>query len=115
MSKFMRNILKKETGMTLIEILLSLGIFAFMFLFMAQITKQNYRQVKKMSKDSRNFHSLSHIRDIMSHDFRGVSYMLDLNHNLDAKFPIEEETLSEVSLNKVPNPKSKYKKNPSLF
>ena len=104
---------QKEKGMTLIEMLLSLGIFAFMFIFIAQIMKQNYRQVNKMSKDSRSSHSQSHILDIMRQDFRGVSYLLDVNHNLYAKFPIEEVEDSQTQ--KVFHQKSKYKKNSAFL
>ena len=116
MKKPLIDLFKKETGMTLIEILLSVGIFAFMFVFIAQITKQNYRQVKKVMEDSRSVHSVSHILDIMRQDFRGVSYLLDINHNLYAQFPIEEEEETLEDKNKESfNQKGKYRQTPLFF
>lgn len=106
--------LRKETGMTLLEILVSVGIFAFMFIFIAQITKQNYRQVKKMTEDSQAVHSLSHILDTMRQDFRGISYLLDTNHNLYAQFPIEEEDFVESESQK-PLDQPPYKQIPLFF
>lgn len=90
-SKFKPGGQKYQRGMTLLEVLVSISIFAFMFLFIAQVTKQSHRQVKKIKKDTRSSYSLSHVLDIMRQDFRGVAYLLDLNYNFYAQFPIEME------------------------
>jgi len=73
-------------GMTLLEMLVALGLFAFMFAFIAQIVRQNHRQVRKISQDVQWKSSLSNTLDLMRSDFRGVAYFLDINENLRIHF-----------------------------
>lgn len=81
----------KSNGMTLLETLIALGIFAFMFIFISQFVKQSYRQSSKSKKNIYSTSSLFNIFDLMRQDFQGVGYLLDLNENLNIKFPIEEQ------------------------
>ena len=46
-------------GMTLLEMLVALGLFAFIFAFIAQVVRQNYRQVRKIGQDVQWRSSLS--------------------------------------------------------
>ena len=78
-------------GMTLLETLVALSIFAFMFVFISQFVKQSHRQAKKSKKNIYSTSSLFNIFDLMKQDFQGVGYFLDLNENLNIKFPIERQ------------------------
>ena len=80
---------KYKKGMTLLEMLISVGIFAFMFMFISQLVRQSYRQTKKLKKGVTVSDSLSHSLEILKRDFRGASYFLDTNENLRIQFPIE--------------------------
>lgn len=79
----------KCKGMTLLEILISISILTFMFIFISQIIRQNYRQNKKIKQDIQTSSSLSHTLDLIRQDLQGVSYLLDLNANLNLQFPME--------------------------
>lgn len=80
---------KHKKGMSLLEMLVALGIFAFMFMFIAQFLKQNHRQTKKIKKDIQFKSSLSHVISLIRQDFKGVAYFLDLNDNLNLYFPAQ--------------------------
>ena len=80
----------KSKGMTLLEILVALGIFAIMFVFISRTVQQNHRQAKKFKQDIQFKSSLSNTLDLIRQDFQGVGYFLDLNENLTIQFPIEK-------------------------
>lgn len=77
----------RSHGLTLLEMLIAMSIFSFMFIFISQITKQSYRQVKKIQSKNRHALSLSNALDVMRQDFRGAFYFVDINHNLYSHFP----------------------------
>ena len=102
----------KAKGMTLLEVIVAISVFAFMFVFIAQITKQSHRQVRKIKRDVHSSSSLSNILDLIRQDFQGVGYLLDTNKNLNIQFPIEED--KPFSLNENANlDKLKTSKNES--
>ena len=89
---------RQSRGMTLLEALIALGIFAFMFLFIAQMSRQNYRQAKKMKKKLNVDSSLTHVMDLIRRDFRSVSFFLDVNDNFYTQFPLEEREENDIRL-----------------
>ena len=81
-------------GLSLLEVLLALGIFSFMFVVITQIVEQNYRQGKKMQTDIRQNSRFDNVRDLLKTDLASVSFFLDVNANFRRYFPLgEEETL----------------------
>lgn len=78
-------------GFTLLEILVAIGVFAFMFIFIAQAVRQSYRQAGKIKKDVQFKQSFSHVLDLIRRDFQGVAYFLDVNDNLNSYFPVEKD------------------------
>ena len=79
---------KSPKGMTLLEAIVALGIFAFMFVFIAQFVRQSHRQARKIKKDLQLSGSLSSVLDLMRRDFQSVSYLLDINQNFRFYFPL---------------------------
>ena len=90
-----KNISSK--GMTLLEMIVALGLFAFMFAFIAQMVKQNHRQVQKIRRDVQWKSSLFNALDLMRHDFRGVAYFLDMNENMGIHFPMVQDKEDSLS------------------
>lgn len=88
---------QKSKGMTLLETLVALGLFAFMFVFLSQVVRQSHRQARKAKKDIHSISSLSNTLNLIRRDFQGIGYLLDINENLNIKFPIQEknDSLSE--------------------
>ena len=82
---------EKSRGMTLLETLVALGIFAFMFIFISQFVRQSYRRASKSKRNIYTTSSLFNIFDLMRQDFQGIGYLLDLNENLNIQFPIEQK------------------------
>ena len=107
---------KHSKGMTLLEILLALSLFAFMFIFISQMLRQSYRQARKIKQDIDSKSSLSHILELMRQDFQAVSYQLDLNENLNRNFPIESPLPSkEQEVWEVEPKKKQNSDQPSIF
>ena len=82
---------KDDQGMTLLEVLVALSLFAFMFVFITRSLQQSHRQAKKIKQDIHWTSSLSHVLDLIKQDFQGVAYLLDINQNLNIRFPMEED------------------------
>ncbi len=95
--------MKHSQGMSLLEILIALGVFVFMFTFISQVVKQNYRHAKKLKQGIQVTSSLSGVLSLMRQDFNGVAYLLDINENLDIRFPLEQKDYSSQS-DDQPNP-----------
>ena len=89
---------KDHQGMTLLEALVALSLFAFMFVFITRTLQQSHRQAKKIKQDIRWTSSLSHVLDLIRQDFQGVGYLLDINQNLNIRFPIEKDKDQPVSI-----------------
>ena len=102
-------------GMTLLEAILALSIFAFMFIFVVQSFKQSHRQVRKIKEDIQWTSSLSNVLDLMRRDFQGVAYLVDFNENLDVEFPMEQEEEKVVSTETQETIENKEKKTGKLF
>ena len=80
-------------GMTLLEMLVALGLFAFMFMFISQSLRQSHRQARKIKKDIQWKSSLSNVLNLMRQDLQGVSYFLDIHKSLEIQFyPKEGQT-----------------------
>ena len=75
-------------GMTLMEMLVALGIFSFMFIFITQTVKQSRRQVQKMTKNIHKDSSFNHVIDLIKRDFSSVGFFFDINDNFRKNFPL---------------------------
>ena len=82
---------RPNKGMTLLETLIALGLFAVMFVFISRAVQQSHRQTRKIKQDIQIASSLSQILDLIRRDLQGVAYLLDLNENLNIQFPIEQK------------------------
>ncbi len=80
-----------KRGMTLLEMLLALSLFAFMFVFIAQTVKQSHRQARKIKRDAQWSASFSNVLDLIRRDFQGAGYFLDINDILRASLPLDPE------------------------
>lgn len=78
-------------GMTLLEIIVALALFSFLFVFIVQVLKQNHRQAKKIKQDIQWSSSLFHVLSLIRSDFQGVSYLLDFNDTLNLHFPMNPD------------------------
>ena len=87
--------IRSSRGMSLLEVLLALSIFAFMFVFISRAVKQNYRQANKLSQGIRSKNSFSHSLSMMRRDLRSLSYFVDIHENLAISFPPQEESSDE--------------------
>ena len=86
-----------EKGLSLIEVLLSLAVFAFMFVVITQIMEQNYRQGKKMQSDIKQNSRFDNVKDLLRSDLSAVSFFLDVNANFKQNFPLEKQKQSVIS------------------
>ena len=80
-----------SAGMTLLEMMASLGLFTLMFIFVVQIVKQNQRQTKKIQQGIQTKSSLSSVLSLIRRDLYQASFHLDLNANLQAHFPMKRD------------------------
>ena len=82
--------MKNAKGMSLLEMLVSLGIFAFMFVFITQVVRQNQRQTLKVKQELDKKSSFDHVIDLIKKDLNSVSFLFDLSHNFRKNFPLRD-------------------------
>ncbi len=87
---FFKKSARSIYGMTLLEMLLALGLFAFMSVFISQTLRQSYRHARKVGQDIQFKNSLSHVLSLIRKDLLSTAYLLDINANFNIHFPIEE-------------------------
>ncbi|MCZ0932040.1 MAG: type II secretion system protein [Oligoflexia bacterium] len=104
--------MKASKGMTLLEMLVSLGIFTFMFVFITQVVKQSQRQARQLKKDIYNRSSFDYIVDLIRKDFNSAGFFFDLNDNFKQNFPLAKD--SNESKNKAINDVLKKERKSSL-
>ena len=104
--------MNRSKGMTLLEMLVSLGIFTFMFIFITQVVKQSQRQVRKIKQEIHKTSSFDHVIELIKKDFNSVSFLLDLNDNFRHSFPVKRN-LDESSNRLSPDLSNKKLKNSS--
>ena len=76
---------------SLLEMLVALGLFSFLFLFITQIVRQNHRQVTKIKEDLKLTDSIYHIVNLIKLDLSSSTYFLDLSYNFRTHFPLKTE------------------------
>ena len=86
--------MKTSQGMTLLEMLVALGVFTFMVVFITQAVKQSQRHVQKIKKNTDSASSFNHVIDLIRKDFNSVDFFFDLNDGFRKTFPIRK-TLQE--------------------
>ena len=98
--------MSKCKGMSLLEMLISLGLFSFMFVFIIQFVRQNQRQVRKINQELSQNSSFDHVIDLIKKDFNSISFLFDLNSNFSQNFPVEknQEALQAPSVRTAPKP-----------
>ena len=85
-------ILKQSKAFSLLEMLVALSAFAFLFLFVMQAVKQSHRQANKIKEDLEIKDSIYHIVNLIKGDLFFSTYFLDLNRNLENHFPLQEDS-----------------------
>ena len=83
--------LKNSKAFSLLEIMVSLGLFTFLFLFITQIVRQNYRQTAKIKTDLEVTGSIYPILNLIKQDLFAATYFLDLSYNFNTHFPVKSE------------------------
>ncbi|MBC6415860.1 MAG: prepilin-type N-terminal cleavage/methylation domain-containing protein [Bdellovibrionales bacterium] len=86
-------ILKNSKAFSLLEILVALSIFTFLFLSIVQIVKQTRRHVNKIQGNLQAKDSIYNSLNLIKRDLSSSTYFLDLNQNLKQNFPLEESDL----------------------
>jgi len=112
------KIFKNVGAFSLLELLVALSVFAFLFLFITQLVRQNHRQAAKIKKDLKMTGSIYHTVNLIQYDLFASAYFLDLNLNFKTHFPLKkEEDALQSSLTQVPNTTvfSDSKNNKDLF
>ena len=92
-------------GFSLLELLVALALFTFLFLFLTQMVRQNHRHVAKIKKDLELVGATHNSINLIKSDLSSVSYFLDLNYNFRRHFFIDadQEPVVMVSLDFIPN------------
>ena len=107
--------MKSFKGMTLLELLISLGIFSFMAVFMTQLVRQSRRQAQKIKQDVHQNSSFDNVIDLIKKDFSSTGFFLDLNDNFRQNFPVKQnlnESKSRALLNSSDKNPSSSKNRP---
>ncbi|MCY4321253.1 MAG: hypothetical protein OXC37_02455 [Bdellovibrionaceae bacterium] len=84
-------------GMTLLEMLLSLGIFTFMFIFITQTVKQSRRYAQKVKQDIDKRSSFDYVSELIKKDFNSASFLFDLNDNFRKNFPVRKNLEEQIN------------------
>lgn len=87
-----------KKGFSLVEILVAVGLFSIMMVFITQILRLNLRQKTKIDSFISHQREVSGALDIMSQDFIGANSFFDFHTNL-------QEIHNSLTADK-PNPKS---------
>ena len=87
--------LKNSRAFSLLEMLVALALFTFLFLFITQIVRQNHRQAAKIKKDLELTDSIYHVVNLIKEDLSSVTYFLDLSYNFRTHFPLVIKENSE--------------------
>ena len=87
--------LKNSRAFSLLEMLVALALFTFLFLFITQIVRQNHRQAAKIKKDLELTDSIYHVVNLIKEDLSSVTYFLDLSYNFRTHFPLAAKEGSE--------------------
>ena len=83
--------MKNIRGISLLEMLVSLGLVSFMFIFIAQTVKQSQRQARKIKQELFKSSSFDHVIELIKKDLSSVSFLFDLNDNFRQNFPVKEK------------------------
>lgn len=86
---------KNSKAFSLLEMLVALSLFAFLFLFITQLVRQNHRQVTKIKEDLKFTGSIHHIVHLIKQDLSSAAYFLDLSYNFRTHFPLRNQELSK--------------------
>lgn len=89
--KIFKNIGKNIGAFSLLELLVALSVFSFLFLFITQLVRQNHRQAAKIKKDLKMTGSIYHTVNLIQYDLFASAYFLDLNLNFRTYFPLKKE------------------------
>ncbi len=74
-------------GLTLLEVLLAMGIFAFIAVFLSRVSSYSLRQREKLGRSIKEMNIESNVLDVMRRDFRGHSPFFDSHFALRWSFP----------------------------
>ena len=103
---------KNNKAFSLLEMLVALTLFAFLFLYVTQLVRQNYRYVRKIKEDLKFTNSIYHINNLIKQDLASVTYFLDVSYNFRTHFPftgnIENESPGQNSDVKSLSKKSSF-------
>lgn len=82
----------KKRGMTLIEILVTIAIFASAFIYISKMLKFHLRQQKKISHRIEASRIKENVLEIIREDLKGALFFYDINFHFTELYPVLETT-----------------------
>ena len=86
---------QNNKAFSLLEMLVALTLFAFLFLYITQLVRQNYRYVRKIKENLKSTDSIYHINNLIKQDLSSVTYFLDISYNFRTHFPFSNSLEDE--------------------
>ena len=91
----------KKQGMTLLEIVVTLAIFATAFTYISQMLKFHLRQQKKINSRIEVSRAKENVFEILKQDLRGSLFFYDINSHFLELYPALSDSSQELSLEEI--------------
>ena len=95
-----------KKGMTLLEVLISLALFAFMSVYISRIFNKSLTHKRKIDKDIKEHRIISNILDVIKQDLMGVILVSDISSELRRLHPLNQAPFSAQNPVASPQPKT---------
>lgn len=96
-SFFIDKKLHFKRGFSLLEILVAVGLFSVMLVFISQLARMSMRQYKKIESFVESERVFSGVAKLIFEDLRGANTQFDFNKNLQKMYPVKKR--EEVNFN----------------
>ena len=91
----------RKKGMTLLEILVALTIFASAFVYISQMLKFHVKQQKKISRNIEISRITENVFEILKQDLKKAVFFYDINFHFLQFYPMVTQSTSEFSTGEI--------------
>ena len=96
--------LVKKQGMTILELLVALTIFASAFVYISQMLRFHLKQQKKISHNIEISRTKENVFELLRQDLKGVVFFYDINFHLLEFFPVSSDSPQEFTSDEITPP-----------
>ena len=88
---------RRAKGMTLLEIMVTMAIFAFIFLFMSRMFRAYVKRQEKISRRAELSRVNENVFDVLKRDLESALFFYDIHAHFPSLYPVLEEDEEEIA------------------